>query len=141
MLWRSWLSAALLLLTITPTSAKDLTIQMDGITPGAGPVLLLVCDHAEQFDHLASAKEQAPVALRFNAPPPSISLTLHDLPDVAYAAVAYQDSNRNGVLDRNLLGIPTEPYGFSTPTQLGKPRFADAAQTSAAGYLRIHLKP
>jgi uncharacterized protein (DUF2141 family) len=30
-----------------------------------------------------------------------------------YAAALYLDENQNGVIDRNLMGIPTEAYGFS----------------------------
>lgn len=42
---------------------------------------------------------------------------LKDLPAGSTIAVAaYHDVNNNGKLDRNLLGVPTEPYAFS-----GKP--------------------
>lgn len=30
-----------------------------------------------------------------------------------YAVAVYQDANRNGKFDRNFIGIPTEPFGFS----------------------------
>ena len=36
-----------------------------------------------------------------------------DLPEGEYALAIYQDENRNKILDKNLLGIPTEIYGFS----------------------------
>ena len=32
----------------------------------------------------------------------------------AYALAVYQDSNGNGELDSSFLGVPKEPYGFST---------------------------
>jgi uncharacterized protein (DUF2141 family) len=35
------------------------------------------------------------------------------LPAGNYAVSAYQDLNGNGKLDKNLVGIPSEPYGFS----------------------------
>jgi uncharacterized protein (DUF2141 family) len=36
-----------------------------------------------------------------------------NLPEGEYALAIYQDENRNKILDKNLLGIPTEIYGFS----------------------------
>ena len=39
--------------------------------------------------------------------------TITDLEFGAYAMALYQDVNSNGKIDKNLIGIPTEPYGFS----------------------------
>lgn len=35
------------------------------------------------------------------------------LPEGEYAAVAYHDKDDNGKLDKNFIGYPTEPFGFS----------------------------
>jgi uncharacterized protein (DUF2141 family) len=45
----------------------------------------------------------------------SSSVTVHfdSLPCRSYAAAVYHDANGNGKLDRNLIGIPIEDYGFS----------------------------
>ena len=43
----------------------------------------------------------------------SQNYTFDDLPEGDYAVAIYQDLNRNKILDKNLLGIPTEIYGFS----------------------------
>ena len=39
--------------------------------------------------------------------------TFSNLPAGTYGISAYLDQNGNDELDRNLLGIPSEPYGFS----------------------------
>jgi uncharacterized protein (DUF2141 family) len=54
-----------------------------------------------------------------------------DLPPGEYAAVAFQDVNGNGKLDKNFLGIPREPYGFSNSARgsAGPPKFSAAAVT------------
>ncbi|GAC1352345.1 MAG: DUF2141 domain-containing protein [Polyangiales bacterium] len=46
-----------------------------------------------------------------------------------YAVVVYHDENGNDALDTNLLGIPTEAYGFSRDARgtFGPPSFEDAA--------------
>jgi uncharacterized protein (DUF2141 family) len=58
-------------------------------------------------------------------------LTVHfrDLPPGKYAAVAFQDFNGNGKLDKNFLGIPKEPYGFSNGARgsTGPPTFTAAS--------------
>jgi len=42
----------------------------------------------------------------------SVTITL-DLPSGDYAISVYHDANRNGKLDKNMFGAPTEYYGFS----------------------------
>ena len=43
-----------------------------------------------------------------------------------YGAVVYQDKNANFALDKNLLGIPKEPYAFSLGfDKLRRPEFED----------------
>ena len=58
-----------------------------------------------------------------------------------WAAQAFHDENRNGVIDRNLLGIPKEGLGFSNdaPFRFGPPAFADAAVQVVAPGGRIRL--
>jgi len=46
----------------------------------------------------------------------------------SYAVAIYHDRNNNGKLDRNILGIPVAPYGFSNNARgaMGPPSFSDA---------------
>ena len=39
--------------------------------------------------------------------------TIEDLPFGEYAIKLYHDENGNGKMDKNMLGIPSEDYGFS----------------------------
>ena len=41
------------------------------------------------------------------------TFTFYNLPKDNYAIAVYQDVNKNGKLDKNLVGMPTERYGFS----------------------------
>lgn len=43
----------------------------------------------------------------------SISTVITDLPYGKYAVMVFQDMNGNKKLDKNFLGIPTEPFAFS----------------------------
>ncbi|MDZ7848305.1 MAG: DUF2141 domain-containing protein [Owenweeksia sp.] len=64
--------------------------------------------------------------------PPTIGKTIYKvaLPTGNYTIKAYHDLNNNEELDRNTLGIPQEPYGFSNnargtfrPASHGRPIF------------------
>ena len=59
----------------------------------------------------------------------AVSGQLEQLPYETYALAVFQDMNNNGQLDKNALGIPTEPYAFSNnPTVKWRtPAFREAA--------------
>lgn len=42
-----------------------------------------------------------------------VKVTFEDIPYGEYAVAVYHDMNENDKLDKNLVGIPKEPYGFS----------------------------
>jgi uncharacterized protein (DUF2141 family) len=44
---------------------------------------------------------------------PLSTFTLNALPPGTYAISAFLDENQNQEIDRNLIGVPTEAYGFS----------------------------
>jgi uncharacterized protein (DUF2141 family) len=58
----------------------------------------------------------------------SQNYTFDNLPEGEYALAIYQDVNRNKILDKNLLGIPTEIYGFSNNARrtFSAPSFQEA---------------
>ncbi len=51
---------------------------------------------------------------------PEVVCEIDDLCNGEYAIALYQDTNSDGKCGRNILGIPTEPYGFSNNI---RPRF------------------
>ena len=57
-----------------------------------------------------------------------------DLPPGGYAVAAFHDRNGDGELSRNILGIPTEPYGFSNNVHgfMGPASFEKPAMTVSA---------
>lgn len=62
-----------------------------------------------------------------------VKTTSFSIPLGEYAISVYQDTNDNGKLDSNFLGIPKEPIGFGNNYKpLGKPKFASAAVTLTA---------
>ena len=112
--------AGLLLLAASPALADTLTVHVDGIREAKGTIRIALCDRS--FDVAG-----CPYGLVKDAVVPGIEVWFAGLRPGSYALAVYQDVDGNGELDRNALGLPTEPYGFSNDIgRLGPPRFAQA---------------
>jgi uncharacterized protein (DUF2141 family) len=59
-----------------------------------------------------------------------------------YALAVYHDLNNNSVLDKNFVGIPKEPYGFSNDfrPRFSPPTFEDCAFELSASGKKIIVK-
>jgi uncharacterized protein (DUF2141 family) len=113
----SALAAGLFL--VGPASAAPLIVRVEGIRSRAGSVYVGVC---------ATALEPSacPYGQHRKARPGTETFTFQ-VPPGGYAIAAYHDENGDGRLDRNGVGIPTEPYGFSNDVgRLAPPTFAGA---------------
>lgn len=106
-------------------ASADLALSIDGVRSDAGWAMIAVYDRADAFEK----REGAAATIRVRARKGRISLTLDGLPAGRYAVVAFHDEDGDGALDTNLLGIPTEGYGFSNGARgaMGPPSFAAAA--------------
>ncbi len=65
-----------------------------------------------------------------------------EAPPGEYAVQAFHDDTDQGVIHRNLLGLPRERIGFSNdaPLHVRGPRFKDAAFSVGAEVERITLR-
>lgn len=114
------LGCALLLPAMAAWSAT-VEVRVSGVSGARGKVNVAVCDKErflKQCAHSASAPTQAG----------ETRVVVKGVPPGSWAVLAYQDENDNGELDRNLIGIPKEPYGFSRDarSRFGPPGFEDA---------------
>src|SRR5215471_10578367 len=62
---------------------------------------------------------------------PTYSSTINEVPYGDYGVAVFHDENSNGKMDRNVLGIPLEPYGFSNNVRVtfGPPKWEEAKFT------------
>ncbi|MBD8566664.1 DUF2141 domain-containing protein [Oxalobacteraceae sp. CFBP 8763] len=102
-------------------SAASIEVRVQGVT-AKGKVLVAVCDKTTFLKDCAysgSAPAKAGETV----------VTVDGVPAGSWAVLSYQDENDNGKLDRNVLGIPKEPYAFSRDARgrFGPPSFEDAA--------------
>ena len=137
----SHLTALALSLCIPPSlsAAQSLTIEVN--IPEAEAMGNIRAGLFMNADSFASGTYLMGVSV-----PARAGMNLVILPDVpagTYGLSLYIDQNENEVLDRNLLNIPVEPYGFSNDPRIGMraPDFATFAftHTSKDTSLRVTL--
>ena len=120
---RALAAGLVLLLGLRGASAATVLATVSEVRNDHGQVLVAVCTRAEFLQPHCPWRGRAP------ARPGSVVVRIEGVPPGTYAAQAFHDENGNGVLDRNILGIPEEAMGFSNdaPMRMGPPRFDAAA--------------
>ncbi len=99
-----------------------LTVEVSNIKEAKGAVR--VCVFKSKSNYIGKADYCSSINIE-SIDNQEISL---DLACDEYAVVVYHDINNNGILDKNILGIPSEPYGFpgNPSTIFGPPSFEKA---------------
>lgn len=103
--------------------AADLTINIADLESTQGFVGIQVVNSADAWDGKAAAVERQ----RLPVSGTELKFSIPDLQPGEYAVMVMHDENGNGELDYNVLGIPSESYGFSNnPDGFGKPSYEQA---------------
>ena len=131
--------AVLSLLTLGATAAAaTLRVEIANVANKKGSLRIAVHNEGNWLRRALVAKKVSVDA----ASGETLTVTF-DVEPGRLAVSVHHDVNDNGKMDRNLLGIPKEPYGFSGSTgRFGPPKFEQAAidvegeQTTAAVKLR-----
>jgi uncharacterized protein (DUF2141 family) len=112
---------SILLALSAGATAATVEVRVSAVGP-KGKVNVAVCDRERFLKDCAYSASAAPQ-------PGTTTVTVADVPPGTWAVLAYQDENDNGKLDRNLIGIPSEKYGFSRDAagRFGPPKFDEAA--------------
>ncbi|SDF78219.1 MULTISPECIES: DUF2141 domain-containing protein [unclassified Duganella] len=113
---------ALLFSAALPSHAADLAIRIDGVASAEGEIKIALYNSADTFLGKPLRGVAAP------ARQGTVDVVIADLPAGDYAFAVYHDTNNNGKMDRNAMGMPTEDYAFSN-NAMGKrsaPRYEDA---------------
>tara|TARA_R110001583_G_scaffold43548_1_gene138521 strand:+ start:11245 stop:11697 length:453 start_codon:yes stop_codon:yes gene_type:complete len=115
-------SLSMIILLSQHANAADLTINISDIEQGKGHVLVALFTGKENYNEGKSVK-----ATKVKADNKMESVVFKDLVDGEYAVKMYQDENDNTELDRNIMGIPKEGYGFSNNVGMfGTPKYKEA---------------
>ena len=116
-----------LIVLLTVNSAlfaqHNFSVEVSGVEPGKGFVFFGLYDKEKGF-----LDEETQIATaKVKASENKVVYTFKNLPDGDYAIAVYQDLNNNGKCDRNMIGYPTEGFGFSKnyKPKLSAPDFDD----------------
>lgn len=119
-------------------SAGQLTLHIHDIPVGGGRLMIAVVPSEAAFD----GDQPGVASFILPASSSSVELTTSALPDGHYAVRVMHDANGNGELDSNMVGIPTEAWGFSNDASgsFGPPSWDDARfELGAETTQDIHL--
>ncbi|MBB4079468.1 uncharacterized protein (DUF2141 family) [Lewinella aquimaris] len=122
---------SILFLLTTAGAPQHLDLEILSSTAG-GKVYVAVYDSPDGFEN----EESISTASReLTASAQSAELALQVPTEGDYVIAVFQDLNDNGTLDRNFIGVPTEPYGFGKlpPSKWRAPEFGEVATTVAGG--------
>lgn len=111
----------LLLAGFTSNENPQLTIEVQNIEVVDGYIRIGVFNSNEKFLKKDSTFKKYKVAVENNTE----TIIIDDLPKGEYAFILYHDKNSDGKMNRKLIGIPKEPFGFSNNVRpkFSKPTF------------------
>ena len=98
-------------------------LKLTGLRSAKGQVKIAVFNSAETW-----LGEQTIYSSTINVDGQSVKWRIHDVPYGDYGVAVFHDENSNGKMDKNVLGIPLEAYGFSNNVRVtfGPPKWERA---------------
>ena len=108
----------------TPVATASLTIDVSGVKERKGKLQVALYNSGKDFPETEPYRGEVLNITADN----DLKVVFQDLPPGNYAVAVYHDKNSNGKLDKNLLGVPVEDYGFSNDNRgarLSAPSFED----------------
>jgi uncharacterized protein (DUF2141 family) len=111
------------------------TVEVHNVRARQGQLMVAAYGDAETFNNKPLA------ALRVPAGEAISRLRLCGLAGPEVAVVMYQDLDGNGQMNKNLLGVPTEPWGSSGRYGAFGPRWDTAKVTFDGGSIVVRLTP
>lgn len=132
---KKWTASVMLMATLGNLawllSAKadfngKLTVEINGLRNKQGQVCASIFSSSQGFPSDRKRVLQRQCTQISETP---LILTFNNLKAGSYAVAAIQDLNGDGTLNRNTLGMPVEPFGFSRNPEVSNsaPKFGDTA--------------
>ncbi len=104
--------------------SSDLSVNVSGIESIKGSLYIALFKDPKTFPVFGKQWSGQSIPVKEK----SMSYIFKNIPHDSYAIAVFHDENNNGILDKNTLGIPLEPYGFSrnARARFSAPPFKDA---------------
>lgn len=119
-------------------TAHELVLQVDQITKTKGVMMIALYNSADNYKSNKNVFNGQKVAVTQG----TLTVNFGDVPAGDYAIKLYHDENENGEMDKNVIGIPTEGYGFSNNGgAMGQPSFDEAKfSVTEKTTISVHLR-
>ena len=124
----------------TSQDAARLTVTITGVKEPKGKLQVALFNSAEGYPADAKPHQAKVVDVQEGG---SQEVVFEGLSPGDYAVAVYHDENGNGKLDKNLVGIPVEDYGFSNDTRgtrMSAPTFEDTKFQVKGGEANIAIE-
>lgn len=107
-----------------PKKKGTLIVKFNGMNSNNGNVKIALCNSDENYKNHKAPFIGKSIPINKNI----ALIEFDDLPIGEYAIKAFHDEDANADLNTNILGIPTEDYGFSNNARgmFGPPSWEDA---------------
>ena len=97
------------LLITSLLSSFEIKVTVDNIKNTKGKLYIGLYNQSKGFRDISKTYKDTKMLITGK----SASYIFKDIPKGTYAISVFHDENSNGKLDKNMLGIPKESYGFS----------------------------
>jgi uncharacterized protein (DUF2141 family) len=126
-------------LLFLPAKKGDFLLQVKNIDSASGVLRVAIYNGEQNF---LKAGTELTGATKLVDAKKDLQIAIPDLPFGKYAIAIYHDVNNNGKLDKNYLGIPTEPYAFSNNPKVKwrSPTFAETQVELNSQQKDLHLE-
>ncbi len=117
---------------------QKLTIEVTNIKQTKGTMNVAIYDAKSNFPD-----EKSPTFFRIIPVQNTDNLKFTiEVPKGQYAVAVFQDLNNNNKLDKNMVGFPKEPYGFSNDfrPKFAAPKFNDCVFDVGASPQSVRIK-
>jgi uncharacterized protein (DUF2141 family) len=106
-------------------NTHSLTIQIAGFEDNSGKSFVGLYRNIDRWPEIKKQFIGKVVVIKSK----TATAIFNQLPPGKYAVAVFHDKNNNGIMDKNLVGMPTERYGFSNNVRelFSAPSFNDAA--------------
>lgn len=103
----------------------DFTVYVNGFTEDTGKAHVAIYRSTDKFPTVGSQYQGQIVSIDNKI----AKVIFKDIPKGKYAVATFHDKNKNGYMDKNLVGYPTEKFGFSNNARstFSAPSFESAA--------------
>ncbi len=133
----------LLIANISPAASEstgDLIVNISGFPSSDGFAMVALNNSEESYK---SGGTSAVAKTKVKVVDQKAQVIFTNLPYGSYGVSLYHDENANGKMDKNVMGIPKEAYGFSNNAKgfFGKPSYKDVVfqLNSAEKQISINL--